>query len=87
LGRNRPLAKDFENFAVTLATLVALAFIQLALRRLARASVVKKVGKSDGEGTSAGTRGNHKLAPIPVILDLIQLVPAMVAALIVGRLS
>ena len=35
-GRNRRLAKDFENLAETLATLVTLASIQLALRRLAR---------------------------------------------------
>ena len=35
-GRNRQLAKDFENLAVTLATFVTLASIQLALRRLAR---------------------------------------------------
>ena len=36
-GRNRRLAKDFENLAETLASLVTLASIQLALRRLARA--------------------------------------------------
>jgi putative transposase len=36
-GRNRRLAKDFENLAETLATLVTLASINLALRRLARA--------------------------------------------------
>jgi transposase len=36
-GRNRRLAKDFENHAETLAALVTLASIQLALRRLARA--------------------------------------------------
>jgi transposase len=36
-GRNRRLAKDFENLAETLATFVTLASIQLALRRLARA--------------------------------------------------
>jgi transposase len=36
-GRNRRLAKDFENLAKTLATFVTLASIQLALRRLARA--------------------------------------------------
>jgi transposase len=39
-GRNRRLAKDFENLAETLATFVTLASIQLALRRLARAWVV-----------------------------------------------
>jgi len=36
-GRNRRLARDFENLAETLATFVTLASIQLALRRLARA--------------------------------------------------
>jgi len=35
-GRNRRLAKDFENLAETLATFVTLASVQLALRRLAR---------------------------------------------------
>jgi transposase len=36
-GRNRRLAKDFENLAETLANFVTLASIQLALRRLPRA--------------------------------------------------
>ena len=36
-GRNRRLAKDFENLASTLETFVTLASIQLGLRRLARA--------------------------------------------------
>ena len=36
-GRNRHLAKDFENLAETLATFVTIASIQLATRRLARA--------------------------------------------------
>ncbi len=36
LGPNRRLAKDFEILAETLATFVALAPIQLAVRRLAR---------------------------------------------------
>ena len=36
-GRNRRLAKDFENLGETLATFVTLASIQLALRPLARA--------------------------------------------------
>jgi transposase len=36
-GRDRRLAKDFENLAETLGAFVALASIQLALRRLARA--------------------------------------------------
>ena len=35
-GRNRRLAKDFENLAETLATFVTLASVQLALWRLAR---------------------------------------------------
>ena len=35
-GRNRRLAKDFENLADTLAAFATLASIQLALRRLAR---------------------------------------------------
>jgi putative transposase len=35
-GRNRRLAKDFENLATTLETFVTLASIQLALRRLTR---------------------------------------------------
>ena len=36
-GRNRRLAKDFENLAETLAAFVAIASIQIAIRRLARA--------------------------------------------------
>ena len=36
LGRNRRLAKDYENLAATLAAFVTLAAIRLALRRLAR---------------------------------------------------
>ena len=35
-GCNRRLAKDFENLAETLGAFVALASIQLSLRRLAR---------------------------------------------------
>ena len=35
-GRNRRLAKDWENLATTLQTFVVLASIQLAVRRLAR---------------------------------------------------
>jgi putative transposase len=35
-GRNRRLAKDFENLADALAAFVAIASIQIALRRLAR---------------------------------------------------
>jgi transposase len=36
-GRNRRLAKDFENLAEILATFVTITSIHLALRRLARA--------------------------------------------------
>lgn len=35
-GRNRRLAKDYENLAATLASFVILAAIQLGIRRLAR---------------------------------------------------
>jgi hypothetical protein len=35
-GRNRRLAKDFENLAERLAAFVMLACIQIAVRRLAR---------------------------------------------------
>ena len=35
-GRNRRLAKDYENLAATLASFVMLAAIQLGVRRLAR---------------------------------------------------
>ncbi len=37
-GRNRRLAKDYENLAETLATFVTLAAIQFGVRRLARVS-------------------------------------------------
>ena len=36
-GRNRRLAKDYENLADTLAAFVAVASIRIALKRLARA--------------------------------------------------
>jgi transposase len=35
-GRNRRLAKDYENLAQTLLAFVTLASIQLALRRLSK---------------------------------------------------
>jgi transposase len=35
-GRNRRLAKDYENLADTLAAFITLACIQIAVRRLAR---------------------------------------------------
>lgn len=38
LGRNRRLAKDWENLAETLLAFVTIASIQIALRRLARKS-------------------------------------------------
>jgi transposase len=44
-GRNRHLAKDFENLAETLATFETLASIQLTLRRLARAKVVNSTNR------------------------------------------
>ena len=73
-GRNRRLAKDFENPAKTLATFVTLACIQLALRRLARAQIVNlanhRFASHDGEGlqtngerTLGGTHGNGEVAP------------------------
>ena len=36
LGRNRRLAKDYENLAATVLSFVTLATIQFAIRRLAR---------------------------------------------------
>lgn len=35
-GRNRRIAKDYENLAQTLSAFVMLACIQIAIRRLAR---------------------------------------------------
>ena len=78
-GRNRRLAKDFENLAETMGAFVALASIQLALkaacqdvdRRCNKPTVcialTVKVCKSDCEGTVAGTRGNGEVAPFPAI--------------------
>ena len=40
-GRNRRLAKDYENLADTLAAFVTLAAIRLALRQFARTSTFK----------------------------------------------
>jgi len=57
-GRNRRLAKDFENLAATLGPIVALACIQLALRRLARAQIANSTNprfeSHDGEGLQIG---------------------------------
>ena len=74
-GRNRRLAKDFENLAETLATFVTLASIQLALRRLPGSrSISAGCGApvplpaangccAFGEGTFASTHGNGQDAP------------------------
>jgi len=55
-GRNRRLAKDFENLAETLATFVTLASIQPVLRRLARAEVLNSINDRSaihhGEGSA-----------------------------------
>jgi len=65
-GRNRRHAKDFENLAVTLATFVRLARAKAVTQQTTVGKcAMTKVGKSDGEGTLAGTRGNDKVAPIP----------------------
>jgi len=77
-GRNRRLAKDFENLAGALVPFVALAFIRLALRRLALAQVVNstnrrpastitKVAKSDCEGTFARASDNDEVAAFPAV--------------------
>jgi hypothetical protein len=59
-GRNRRLAKDFENLAETLATFVTLVSIQLALRRLARAwfvnSTNRRLAMHDNDGRQIGSR-------------------------------
>jgi transposase len=74
-GRNRRLAKDFENLAETLGAFVALASIQLlpsgglpgrrspTQQTAGLHGAVVKVCKSDREGTVAGTRGNGRDAP------------------------
>jgi hypothetical protein len=73
-GRNRRLAKDFENLAETLATFVTLAPITLAIRRLARSRsytqqtagrqrTITNVGKLDCERTFARESGNDEVAP------------------------
>ena len=53
-GRNRSLAKDFENLAETLATFVTLASIQLAPRRLAKEYVNNR--RSWRAGPVAGSK-------------------------------
>lgn len=53
-GRNRRLAKDYENLAATLAAFVTLAAIQFGLRRLARAQAFES--GSNASGRSAPNR-------------------------------
>jgi hypothetical protein len=57
-GRNRRLAKDFENLADTMGAFVALASILLALRRLAGAQIASspnhRFASHDGEGLQTG---------------------------------
>ena len=57
-GRNRRLAKDFENLAETLGAFVSLASIQPALGRLARAQIAnspnRRFASHDGEGPQIG---------------------------------
>jgi hypothetical protein len=55
-GRNRRLAKDFENLAATLATFVTIASIQLALRRLARAQTRLQTEQQDCRSVIANDR-------------------------------
>ena len=64
-GRNRRLAKDFENLAETLATFLTLACIQLALRRLARAQPLPSasVRRESGRRTLGGASSNDEDAP------------------------
>ncbi len=59
-GRNRPLAKDYENLADTLAAFITLACIQLALRRLARGADGTIVPFSGSAFRDGGARlGDH----------------------------
>jgi hypothetical protein len=71
--RNRHLTKDLENLAVTPATFVSSPLFSFASGDLPghRSStqqttvskcIMTEVGKSDGKGTFAGTRGNVNLA-------------------------
>jgi len=76
-GRNRRLAKDFENLPKPWAPSLPLPPSSLPsgglpgrrseLNKPRLARTMTKVGKSDGEGTFPGTRGNDKVAPIPVV--------------------
>ena len=78
-GRNRRLAKDFENLAETLATFVTFASISLPLggspgsRSISagRGAPVPLPAANGccgfGEGTFASTHGNGQDAPIPAV--------------------
>jgi len=78
-GRNRRLAKDFENLAETLATFVTLASIHLPSGGLTGSRSIS-AGRGApvplpaangccgfGEGTFASTHGNGQDAPIPAV--------------------
>lgn len=67
-GRNRRLAKDFENLADTLATFVTLAS-SWPERRSAASILLPAANGGCGcaEGTFAGSYGNGKDAPKPTI--------------------
>jgi hypothetical protein len=60
-GRNRRLAKDFENLAETVATFVTLASIELALRRL---DDQEMIGPADGVLCGANAFGRRALIEI-----------------------
>jgi hypothetical protein len=62
-GRNRRLAKDFENLSETLATFVTLASIQLAVRQLAGASVVNSTNHR--LGNTRGRRSANRIVKGP----------------------
>ena len=63
-GRNRRLAKDFENLTETLATFVTLAF-HPAGPQAARQGVGSDDGGLQSIVTFAGAPGNDRDAPIP----------------------
>jgi transposase len=58
-GRNRRLAKDYENLADTLATFVTLAAIQLGIRRLARRWLLSQALRDAALRMGAGGRPEH----------------------------
>jgi len=63
-GRNRRLAKDYENLADTLAAFIPLACIQLAIRRLAR-EPDESPSTTAARATPARLASLHTLAPSP----------------------